>query len=266
MTITNFLQKRRTVRDFLDESLTAKDLARAIEAVQDLNEEDQDTYFRLFTNGQPIYEGLKGKAGYSGVMIQAPHYIALKTQASGEDALLATGYNLEKLNTRLVEEDIGTCWITMYQVDKETKRELFGPNYEDLGYLIALGYAKKRLLFDENTASPRLPVSELVFKDELGQGVDMNYLENLGLDEVFSSVRFAPSHMNTQPWRFLLEDGKVTLYMKADPEQRERNLVDMGVVMFYFQELAKTKGVNSSWSLIEGEESQGLIPLATFAL
>ncbi|MDO5037631.1 MAG: nitroreductase family protein [Tissierellia bacterium] len=265
MIITSFLQKRRTVRDFKDQDLKKEDLAQVLKAIEDLNKEEEGLDFILFENGQLIYEGLKGKAGYNGVMIQAPHYIALKNAKEGNDFQLTTGYYLEKINTQLVNMDLGTCWITLDSVDDQTKGQLFGDKGQDIDYIIGLGYAKKQVLFDAQSVTPRHPVDEIVYKDEFGQAVDLVDLENLGLDDVFGSIRFAPSHKNSQPWRFLLEDGKVTIYM-VDNAEKEKNLVDMGVIMYYFEELAKTKGVHNTWEPVEGPLAEGFIPLAEFKL
>lgn len=110
--------------------------------------------FALYENGQAIAEALKGKAGYSGVMIEAPYYIALRAKSHEKAELIRTGYYLEMLNTELIEKNLGTCWITTAHVDKDLKKSLFGEGGEFVDYIIGFGKAEKQDVFEEDRVSP----------------------------------------------------------------------------------------------------------------
>ena len=102
---------------------------------------------------------------------------------------------------------------------------------------------------------------------EIGEsiGIPATELENYGLFDVFSSIRFAPSHINAQPWRFLLkDDGTITLYM--DKSKGQKSYVDIGVVMYYYEAMLKNTGTEKTWTLIEGADVNGLEPVATISL
>lgn len=249
MVMTNFLQKRKSVRNFKEEKVNPGLLDSIRSFMQEITVEDPTTDFVLYENGSIIANGLEGKAGYSGVMIHAPHYIAL-TMKNKTDSLniLNGGYYLEKLNTKIVDLDLDTCWITVDKVDDDTMRGIFGEAGIAIDYLIAFGYGQKKKLFDPEESSSRLPLGEIAFRNELGQPVDMEDLENFGLVEVFSSIRFAPSHKNMQPWRFVLKDSCVDAYMTKS-EEDSRSLVDMGVALFYFEEMFKTVGHYGKWDI-----------------
>ena len=72
-------------------------------------------------------------------------------------------------------------------------------------------------------------------------------LENYGVFDVFSSVRYAPSHKNFQPLRFVLKGSVVEAYMLKSDED-SRSLIDMGVLLVYREEMLKTMGIEKNWT------------------
>ncbi|MDY6043985.1 MAG: nitroreductase family protein [Peptoniphilus sp.] len=265
--MTNFLQKRRTVREFAPTKLSDLEMKAVRDEISEVESKakDSDVSFAFYENGDTIAERLKGKAGYGGVMIAAPYYIALRVKSHDKAELIRTGYYLEMLNTALIELNFGTCWITVTQVDADTKRSLFGEGGEFVDYIIGFGKSKVQDVFDEDRVSPRHSVDELVFKDHLDSPASLADLENYGLFDLFSSIRFAPSHVNAQPWRFLLkDDGTVTLYM--DKSKGEKSYVDIGVVMYYYEAMLANTGTQKRWELIEGADVDGLEPVAKTSL
>ena len=267
MVMTNFLQKRRTVREFQTTKLSAEGLAWVKDTIAKLEKQaaDSQVSFALYENGSEIAKALQGKAGYGGTMIEAPHYIALRAKSHEKAELIRTGYYLEMMNTELIEKNFGTCWITTMQVNKELKQSLFGEGGEFVDYIIGFGKALNQDVFDEERVSPRLSVDKIVFKDHLDTPAPLTELENYGLFDVFSSIRFAPSHINAQPWRFLLkDDGTITLYM--DKSKGKKSYVDIGVVMYYYEAMLKNTGTEKTWSLIEGADVAGMEPVATISL
>lgn len=248
MLMTNFLQKRKSVRNFKTDTVPRDALENIKLLMDELGTNESGISFSLYENGKIIAEGLRGKAGYAGVMIEAPHYIALDIDGDKPLNILKGGYCLEKLNTKIVDLDIDTCWITVDSVDADTKRAIFGKNGTGIDYLIALGYGQKKKLFDPEVTSSRLSVEEIVFADTIGNPISIETLENYGVFDVFSSVRYAPSHKNFQPWRFVLKGAEVDAYMVKSDEDN-RSLIDMGVILFYMEEMLKTIGINKKWTI-----------------
>lgn len=265
MIMTNFLQKRRTVRDFKAKPLS-QDILNKVREILDQTEAKNMVnalQFGFYENGDIIADALEGKAGYGGVMIHAPHYISLEMNSSSESERIRLGYLLESVNTALVEEGLGTCWITIDRVDIETKKRLFGEAGEAVDFLIGIGEAKGKKIFSHNQVTPRLSIDKFVFKDDFDTPASVEELEQRGLIDVFSSVRFAPSHMNSQPWRFLIQDEKINLYMVRS-KWDQRSLVDIGVMMFYFEAMANSMGNHTEWELLDQEDKNELKPIAQF--
>jgi len=247
MLMTNFLQKRKSVRDFKTDTVP-RDVLENIKLLIQKIDGENSVSFSLYENGKIVSDGLKGKAGYSGVMIEAPHYISLDIKDETPINILKGGYLLEKLNTKIVDLNLDTCWITVDQVDEETKKSIFGINGVGIKFLIAIGYGKKKKFFDPEVTSSRLTLEEIVFQDKIGNPVSIETLENYGIFDVFSSIRFAPSHMNFQPWRFVLNGSKIEAYM-VKSEEDNRSLIDMGVVLFYVEEMLKSIGIDKKWTI-----------------
>ncbi|WP_308533643.1 nitroreductase family protein [uncultured Peptoniphilus sp.] len=264
MLMTNFLQERKSVRDFKNNALSKDLLYKIKDYMANVNDLENSAKFYLYENGGIISKALQGKAGYSGVMIEAPHYIGLEMDKSDYVNILKSGYLLEKLNTEIVKLDLGTCWITLSKVDNETKKSVFGESGNNIDYLIALGYPKKKKLFEPEVTQERYTLDQLIFKDDIDSPISGQFLEQRGLFNIFSSIRYAPSHKNFQPWRFVIKDEKVYAYMKKSPEDK-LSLVDMGVILFYFEEMAKTIGITNKWN-IEITDEENYLNLGYFAL
>lgn len=258
MVMTNFLQERKSVREYKDQDLSAKDLERVQNIVDrgNTNCKAAGISFNFFQNGQVVYDRLQGKAGYSGVMIKASHYVSMTIAGREDKDQLKTGYTLEQINTDLVDLGLGTCWITLDHVDPQVKQEAFGTDGKEIDYIIALGYPRKKKLFEPEKHSARMEVREFVFENDFDTPASPDTLDQLGLFDVFSSVRYAPSHKNAQPWRFVLEGSQVKLYMVTGKEDN-RSLVDCGLMMFYFQEMMKTLGTQKEWVIEDSFSMEG---------
>lgn len=254
MLMANFLRNRKSIREFKNKNLS-EDLIRAIEKnIDNIKEGLEGNFdFKLYENGELLYSRLEGLGGYSGVMIKSPHYILLQFKDTSRDSLLYGAYHMEKLITQLNEMGIATCWISLKEVDDNTKRQVFGESLKKVDYVLSIGYAKPRNPFLADTFSDRIGVDEMVFKGNIGRKIDLSELEHDGLLDIFYYIRFAPSTKNLQPWRFLVDDNHVLLYAKYD-EWNNGIYVDLGIVMYYFEVLGKSQGIKNKWELLEEEE------------
>lgn len=256
MLMTNFLKSRKSVREFKKRKVSIDILEETKLYIKSLEEEaGEDISFKLYEYGEKLYENLKGIGGYSGVMIEAPHYIGLDLINNEPRSIIYGSYYMEKLITKLNTMGLDTCWVSVVDVDEDTKKEVFGSINGNIDYILAVGHGKARNPFANEAFSERIGVDELVFSDKIGNPVNMEDLENRGLDDLFYYVRFAPSALNKQPWRFLLGKDKVTLLLKHNKGEKP-NLVDAGIIMYYFEALGESIGLNSKWKLLNKEEEK----------
>lgn len=251
----NFLKNRKSIRDYKKKKLDNKVMEDVKVLFEEILEEANNKYldFILFEDGDKIYNSLKGIGGYAGVMVESPHYIGIRLKEVNEESIIKASYFTEKLMGNLSNLNLGSCWLGIKNVDKDIRANVLGEENKNIAYLVAFGYPKAKNPFINESSSSRLGVDEIVFKEELGKPIDIIELENRGLDDLFYYVRFAPSSFNRQPWRFILEKDKVLLLL-AYSEEKEINLMDAGIIMYYFEELAKTIGINNRWELIQQED------------
>lgn len=253
MLMTNFLKNRKSVREFRGKKVS-KDTLKEIQSL--LNEMENEktknkVKFNLYENGEDIYKKLSGLGGYAGVMIESPHYIGLEKLDNDKSTAIYGAYYMEKLITDLNRLGLDTCWVSIGDLTKEEKIQAFGNYQGEINYILAIGYSKLKNPFLNEPSSERLGVEEIVYSGGIGKEIEPHELENRGLEELFYYVRFAPSKQNLQPWRFLLEKDKVTLFIKHR-EGVEGNYMDAGIIMYYFEALGKAAGITGEWELIDG--------------
>lgn len=255
MIINNFLSNRKSVREYRKKALFPETLDKIQTIVDNLVEGEgiEHIDLKLYENGDFISQKLEGKAGYGGVMINSPHYIALDLKDREEKTVIEAGYYMEKLVTEIVNLDLGTCWIKLGDVTEELKKETFGNDIDNIDYILAFGMKKRKLSFNKEAYSVKKGVEELVYDREINNFFSVEELENKGLIDIFYHIRFAPSTRNLQPCRFLIKDGKVELLLRYS-SWYDSILIDGGIVMYYFEQLAHYAGIDNRWELLEASD------------
>lgn len=254
MIMANFLKTRKSVRDFKNKEVHSEKLDHVKKLLKDIVAEEDlknQIEFKLYENGDHIYENLKGIGGYSGVMIKSPHYISMDLKNNEDKTIIYGGYYSEKIITELIEMGLETCWISVNEIDDTTKKKVFGDFTTNVDYILAIGHSKARNPFLQEPFSERLGLEDLVYDRVLDKHLDIDELERRGLGDIFFYIRFAPSIKNRQPWRFVLENHRVELYIKYT-EGEEVPLIDAGIIMYYFEMLALYLGIKNKWVLGEG--------------
>ncbi|WP_425449664.1 nitroreductase family protein [Dethiothermospora halolimnae] len=247
MMLTDFLKERRSVREYKNKKVKTSVLTELIDYGESINDSKGSLEFILFEDGKEIYKELDGKAGYSGVMIDSPHYIGITLKDYTVTSLVKSGYIMEDLVSKISEMGLGTCWITVEDIDTDLKKELF--KTENISYIVAIGYPKNRKPYQEIATSSRHSIEEIVYLGEWGNNIKVDELEKRGLEDLFYYVRYAPSQKNSQPWRFILKEGKVEL--AVENPFTEANIVDSGIMMYYFEKMAHSIGINKKWNIVE---------------
>ena len=71
--------------------------------------------------------------------------------------------------------------------------------------------------------------------------------------DAFSFARMAPSTLNRQPWRFIIDGGMVILAVRKDEVASEyEGKIDVGIVMLYFGLIIDTTMFDLKWTLENG--------------
>ena len=248
MLTTNFLKTRTSTRDYKDKNLDENTTKKIFEIVEDEAEKlgKEDLSFLVNTDGESVYKALEGVAGYRGIMIKAPAYIALNTLNNNPASIVKGAYGMEEIITRLNELGLGSCWITVSDVETTVKQSAFNFTDGDVNLLLAVGYP----LNDEvrqQRYDDRKPTEDLVFLGDFDTQATDEDLEQRGLNDIFDYAKFAPSTHNEQPWRFVIVDDEIKLYIENF--KGDVNLIDAGIIMYYIDELGKSLAMASGWDV-----------------
>ncbi len=246
MSMNEFLENRKSIRDFKSKDLSDSDLKQVESVISDINKlsKEYSVEYKLYNDGSKVYNALEGQGGYEGTMIKANHYIAMQVNEKSEEAFIFGAYYLESMITKLDKFKIGSCWVTISKASEESKKSAFDGNF-NVDFLLAIGYAPNELGFGKKRFSSRIGVEDFVCDGSLSVPMDIDKLQNYGLDELFSYLRFAPSTKNEQPWRFVLNDDNFDLYIEQ--YKGVDNLIDAGIVMYYYKELSSYNNIDVNW-------------------
>lgn len=247
MRLNDFMETRKSYRDYKGKKLSKKEIKIVENILEEVNEKSNlcSVNYHLY-DGDEVYDALENQGGYSGVMIKAPAYISLSMSELNDQSYIYGSYYLEDIIGKLSAEGFGTCWVSLFSVDKELKDKVFKTT-DDIDFILAFGNPIGQSILNEEQYSNRIGMEEFVYFKDFNTPATVEKLENYGLDEIFYYLRNAPSAFNKQPWRFLIHDSNIDLYI--EDFQGNVNLTDAGIVMYYYEKLASLTGITASWDL-----------------
>ncbi|MBP1926998.1 nitroreductase [Sedimentibacter acidaminivorans] len=223
---------------------------------------------------EDVFEQLKGIAGYKENMIDAPHYLIVASN-EGDYYIENTGYICENIMLKAFELGVGSCWITFKNGD-EIKKKLNFESEKKLTAIIALGYDnnKTKIVYDnvseynpsradikvvEDNTSYRLDVEEVVYIGQWGNNATADDLSNRGILEGFTYARLAPSTLNRQPWRFIVDDGIIVLALRSDAYVNNYEAkIDTGIIMLFFESVIDATLLDVEWNIGKPEKEYNI--------
>lgn len=160
------------------------------------------------------------------------------------------GYMFEQLDLWFASKDIGACWCGL---GKTSERR-----YEGRKFVIMINFGKSKpedFRGDISTA-PRRPLAE-TWKGALAP-------------DVAAAARYAPSAVNSQPWRVFASDGTIEVSQGTDLKARAASIVlsffnkiDMGIYLCFLETALNHYGFRFTRAL---NPKPGAKPLATYTL
>ena len=238
----------KSVREFKEKNIEEKYFNEIKDYIENSKKllPEIDIEVKIFDTKES-YENLKNVAGYNGHMIKAPSYVVILSEVK-KGYIENSGYVGERLILKSRDLGIDSCWVTFSDSDV-IKDRLGITSDKEVTAIIALGYGENKNSKDKR-ASERLGVETIVYMDEWGNNATISELEERYLFDAFSYARMAPSTLNRQPWRFIIDGGKVVLAVKNDDftNNYERG-IDAGIAMLYFGLIVDTTMFDSKWSV-----------------
>ncbi|MGM9536447.1 MAG: nitroreductase family protein, partial [Intestinibacter sp.] len=230
-----------------------------------------DISVEIKTFSNDVIGKLQGIAGYHGKIVEAPNYMILLSDVK-DFYIENAGYVGECLILKARDLGLGTCWITFKSSD-EIKKALDISSDKEVVAIIAIGYSgaskgtkksavkvgdnySKASMDLESTTPYKLGVEDIVYVDTWGNNATIELLEERYLIDAFSISRLAPSTLNQQPWRFIIDGGKVILAIKQDDFATEyERKIDTGIALLYFSIVIDTTLFDLHWTLGEIENT-----------
>lgn len=178
----------------------------------------------------------------------------LKRVPHGEEAL---GYSFERLVLYAQSLGIGTVWIGGTMDRKAFERAMELDENEVMPCVSPLGYPAKKLSLQEGMmrkavkADSRLEFDKIFFDATFDTPLTE---EKAGrLLEPLEMVRLAPSAVNKQPWRAVVDKDAVHFYLKKNKgfvsePVGDMQKIDLGIALCHFALTAEKNGINTNFA------------------
>ncbi len=246
--IAKHIRDRRSVRTFDGRALDSSDL----EALSTLMKSIENPY------GIPVEFKLLNAKEHGltcPVVVGTDVYVGGKIQHSPQ-ASIAFGYSFEMLVLYAQSLGIGTVWLggTMNRSAFEQAMSL--ENGEIMPCATPLGYPAEKMSLRERMmrraikADERFPFEELFFERSFQTPLTEEKAGKLAAP--LEMVRWAPSAVNKQPWRAVVDGNVVHFYLKrskgfARSETLDMQKIDIGIALCHFALGAKDAGLSVSF-------------------
>lgn len=254
MLFNQYLKTRKSVRDYKNKSLSENNLQTLQNHMAKTNAAygEKGIEIMLLSDGAAVYALLDGEGGYQGRMIQAPHYIGVCIKDSGNESLIAAAYALSYYEKLSFDMGLGSCWINLLSLSDAKKAQLLKGQKGDIHFLLAVGESEEERIGTPKETANRFSVEEIVFLEDFNRHMSLSEMTTWGLEELFYNVRNVPTNMNRQPWRFVVDNDVIKMYVvgKDDIE----NLTDAGIMMYNFEQMAHDLGIRGEWQIMDGQE------------
>jgi nitroreductase len=227
--------------------------------------------FRPFDTARALATELSGKVfkgiiGDYGKIRGAQFFIAFIGDTGDPHVNEKTGYTGEAIILEATALGLGTCWVGK-SFDHVVADSLAAVGENERVFAVTpVGYAAGEASFEEKLmtgfgrAHGRKPLARLASGMPEAEWPDW-------IRAALRAARVAPSAVNRQPWRFLVEPDSITV--SADNLNDSYGIskrLDCGIAMLHIEVAARACGVAGKWEFLDppavaryGSESSGQI-------
>lgn len=176
--------------------------------------------------------------GAYGDIIGAPYYISVITK-NNKNALLDAGYAFERLILFAQSINLSTCWLAATSFDRnEAELRVNLGDDEIIAAISPIGQkaeksSERELIERERLGSDDRLNFDALFADAATGGIIMDKQERESLE----LVRIAPSALNNQPWRVVVDNGIAHFYVIRRfilPLNYDFQMLDLGAAVYHY--------------------------------
>lgn len=186
------------------------------------------------------------------VVVGTDLYVGGKIK-KGKDACVAFGYSFEQFILYVHSLGLGSVWLggtmnrSAYEKAMHLKADEMMPCATPIGYIASKMSVRETMMRKAVKANERLSFEELFYDESFD--TSLSKAKANVLLEPLEMVRLAPSAVNKQPWRVLVQDHQVHFYLKRSrgfghEGSLDMQMIDMGIALCHFELTAKAKGLN----------------------
>lgn len=199
----------------------------------------------------------KGKSiGTYGVIKGTDTYVGAVVE-KGYMCLENLGYEMEQLVLYATSLGLGTCWLGGTFNKSGFAKIMEVKDNEIFTIVSPIGYSSEQLrlvdkVFRKGKGDRRKDWVDLFFLKDFYTPLDVE--ADLGeMADALENIRLAPSALNKQPWRVVVDGKKVHFFRVGKQSQAAKDAhlnlseVDMGIALAHFDLTCKEKGLEGSF-------------------
>ncbi len=232
MSVIQLIKERKSVRSYTGESLTSEHSDKIKDCINQLivpfGAKARIELIHTQVGNEPV------KLGTYGVISGATSFLALIGEESPISELGA-GYIFEQVVLYCTSLGLGTCWLGATFNSKDFLSQIKLENNEKLLIISPVGYKREKKTFLESImragagSDSRKPFNSLFFKGTFD--TPLNETDAGEYQVPLEMVRLAPSASNKQPWRVVMENGKIHFYHRPG----RFSINDIGIALCHFE-------------------------------
>lgn len=245
------IEKRRSRRQYNQEPIPEAIWRQLAIFIKDLNREIGGARAVLVDEAPSSI--FKGAIGPYGKVKGAPAYVALIGDMSESMVQETIGYLGECIILEATVYDLATCWIGGFFRPKAVAGQvpLFGQ--ERILAVSPLGYASSDYTWEEKILSGFGNAFKRKSLDSLCTGLEPEKWPEW-MTPALEAARQAPSAVNRQPWKFVLDEHSVTIQIDEEANNHDiSKRLDCGIAMLHLEVGARYAGAEGYWEPLTGQ-------------
>ncbi|MBN1197387.1 MAG: nitroreductase family protein [Candidatus Aminicenantes bacterium] len=273
---SNLAERRYSCRSFSGAPLPANAGTRLVAAITSLNHiTPVPLRLALFDAAELRRRNLFTTGTYGMIRRPAAYLAGITAPASTRD-WLEFGRVMQSTLMLATYLDIQSCWIGGVFDRRTCGRILDLSAEEKVPAVVALGLAagrrtlRDRLVRWSSGKGARRPIEELCFHHRWGDSFDPSRRTDLA--PLLENLRRAPSASNRQPWRVVVRENQLDLYLVRTPGYQrlvpavDLQAIDMGIAASHLEWSARERGIKMSWGDPPPQVSADAEPILTAIL
>jgi hypothetical protein len=228
----------------------------------------------FFHDQQAFLDDDAKKIGTYGFVKNPPAFFGGITQNEFEH-LIDFGYLFEHILIELTKHELGTVWLGG-TFNRSAFNFMVSGN-EIIPAISPVGYPEEKFSLREKVirfgvkADRRKPFNELFYLNDFAHPLETLIPHDIPYYHSLLYVQAGPSASNKQPWRLLIEDKKIHLYLEPTPNYGTSlsfpiQLLDMGIAIYHLEAGLKEDQLSYQIKPIEHPEKENLRYIISFLI